>query len=234
MSEPSNDLEECYRRAAETGDDAKLLRALARNVVFLSRPKDGTPVGADGRTYVLAFSSYAPMDDWYEDPELGWSMVPAGQLAATWPEGAPMLLATPAGSVVIESDDMRTVGLIFAGANVRAAFQPGPATPVGLKEPEDEPAGFFDGIRRVAKEHPEIRGVVWCLAKLDEPEARVWPIVGVGLAEGAAADAVMPQAAESFGAFPDQYVELRALRPERELDEIEQWLRDHGRPVAVR
>jgi hypothetical protein len=252
MSEP-NDLEECYRLASETGDDAKLLRALARNVVFISQPKDGTPVGqvtvrhhepgqmplptsqgVDGRTYVLAFTSYEPMDGWYEDPELTWSMVPAGQLAATWPDGAPLLLATPNGSVVIESEDMRTVGLIFAGANVRAAFQPGPATPVGLKEPEEEPPGFFDEIRRVAEKHPEIEGALWCLAKLDEPEARVWPIVGVALAEGADANAVMPQAAESFGAFSEQYVELRALRPDRELDEIEQWLQAHGRPVSLR
>src|ERR1700744_1187749 len=94
-AEPPNDLEECYRLAAESGDNAKLLRALARNVVYIAQPKDGTPVGelrvrryepgqqplptaagVDGRTYVVAFSSYAPMADWYKDDELAWSMVP--------------------------------------------------------------------------------------------------------------------------------------------------------------
>lgn len=250
--EPPNDLEECFRLASETGDDAKLLRALARNVVYIAQPKDGTPVGQvtvrryesgqplptvrgqDGRTYVVAFTSYAPMADWYADPELSWSMVPAGQLAATWPGGAPLLLAAPSGSVVLDADDLQTVGLLFDEANVRVAFQPGPATPVGLKAPDSEPEGFFDGVRAVAALHPEIEGVAWALARLDEPEARAWPIVGVVLARDADATEVMPQAARSFDTFPKQYVELRALRPDRELDEIEQWLRDHGRPVALR
>lgn len=147
-----NDLEECYRLASESGDDAKLLRALSRNVLYMAVPKDGTPVGqvtvrhyepgekllptapgVDGRTYVLAFSSYQPMADWYGDPELAWTMEPAGRLASTWPNGAPLLLTTPTGAVVVEADDMRTVALLFAEANVREAFQPGPATPVGLK-----------------------------------------------------------------------------------------------------
>jgi hypothetical protein len=99
---PGNEFEQAMVLAAEAGDDAKFLRALARTVVCLGQPADtpgAKPPGGgpafltvdvsqqplpvaeakDGKPVLLAFSSGRMLFRWYtEDPNQVWMQTPAG------------------------------------------------------------------------------------------------------------------------------------------------------------
>lgn len=247
---PSNELEESLQAAAETGDDAKLLRALARNVVCLAQPGPGPPsgrpevreyapgerplpvaAGNDERPHVLVFTSYAQLDRWYRDPQVVWSQVAAGVLAAEWPHGHAFFL-NPGGdcSVVLEPEDVQTIALLFAGANVPEAIRPGPATPVRTAAPSEDATQLFDPLRRVVAGHPDVLEIRYGLLTLAEPEARVWPVIGLRFREGADYPPVMEEASAAV-ASSGIFGELRRLDPATE-DPIERWLLDEGRLVA--
>jgi hypothetical protein len=245
---PANELEASLLAAADTGDHAKLLRSLARNVLCLHQPGPGPPpgtpeiqryapgerplptmAGRDGRTYALAFTSSSELDRYYDDPELVWSMVPAGVLASEWPAELPLLLNAGGGhGVVLEPEDMRTVALLFAGADVPEAFQPGPATAVRTAVPELDAAEAVALFGPLAARHPEIVSVYYGLLLLDEPEARPWLVVGLRFAPGADHRPIMGEAVAALERETTDFVDLRALVDEPAEGTIERWLLDEG------
>jgi hypothetical protein len=180
---------------------------------------------------VLVFTSYAQLDGWYRDPQIVWSQVPAGVLAAEWPAGHALFLNAGGDcSVVLEPDDVHTVALLFAGANVPEAIRPGLATPVRTAVPSEEAPQLFDPLRRVLARHPEVLEIRYGLLTLAEPEARVWPMIGLRFREGADYRPIMEEASAAV-ASSGIFGELRRLDPATD-DPIERWLLDEGRVIA--
>jgi hypothetical protein len=67
---PENALEEILAVAADSGDEAKLTRALARSELFVAQlPEHPLPVadGRDGNPVLIAFTSMAALLRWHTD-----------------------------------------------------------------------------------------------------------------------------------------------------------------------
>jgi hypothetical protein len=237
-----NDLEQCLHLAADLGDDDKLLRALARNVVYLAQPSTGAKPGSvqifknderprlvplepgvDGRHYAIACTSFRALAEFYNDPNATWTMVPAGILADELPPDTPVLLNGEGQGVVMEPEDMRVVALLFAGANVMQAISVGPATQARVMTPTADPPGCADPLRRIGSEHPEVREIRWLGAQIDEPDGREWWAFGVEFEEGVDEKPFLREAVEVVGAATDHFATFQSLGPGRPTDGIAEW-----------
>jgi hypothetical protein len=247
---PSNELEQIMILAAETGDDAKFLRALARTVVRIGQPSDtprAKPPGAgpafvtvdasqrqlpvaegkDGKPVLLAFSSGQMLFRWYtEDPSQVWAQTPAGQLFDTLPDDMSVFLNPGCPlPVLMPPVDVRRVADIFLGRNVVAAYRPGPATELRIGTPAREPVDLLAAVSRAAARHPSVLSAHRGLATLDEADSRLWPIIGVRLADDAD-DAAVQSASVDIGreveAVTEEFVEM--VRIEENPSGVQRWL----------
>jgi hypothetical protein len=247
---PGNELEQVLVLAAETGDDAKFLRALARSVVCLGQPADtpgAKPPGAgpafltvdvsqqplpvaegkDGKPVLLAFSSGQMLFRWYtEDPNQVWVQTPAGPLFDSLPEDMSVYL-NPNGPlpVLIPPVDVRRVVDIFLGRNVVEAYRPGPATELRIGTPAHEPVDLLAAVSRAAARHPGVMSAHRGLAMLDEPDSRLWPIIGVRFADGcddATVHSAMADLRDETEAVTEEFVELLRIPPSP--SGVQRWL----------
>jgi hypothetical protein len=247
---PSNELEQIMILAAETGDDDKFLRALARSVVCIGQPADtpgAKPPGAgpafvtvdaserqlpiaegkDGNPVLLAFSSGQMLFRWYtEDPNQVWAQTPAGQLFDSLPEDMSVFLDPGCPlPVLMPPVDVRRVADIFLGRNVIAAYRPGPATELRIGTPAREPVDLLAAVSRAAARQPSVLSAHRGLAMLDEADSRLWPMIGVRFADDSD-DATVQAASADIGheveAVTEEFVEL--VRIEANPSGVQRWL----------
>jgi hypothetical protein len=230
---PENSLEEILALAADTGDEAKLTRALARSEVFVAQlPEHPLPIaeGADGNPVLLAYTSMAALLRWHtDDPENQvWSQIPAGELFAALGDTMSVFL-NPADelNVVLGPELVRDVAALAAGDDVPAAYQAGPATPQQIGAPAEEPTELLAAVSRAAARHDDVASVHSGLTTLDEPDARIWVILGIRLTDGAGAaafDAIEADLRAAVQSVTTEYVEIRRLRPGAKG--VDAWLLD--------
>lgn len=233
---PANDLERVYLLARSSGDDAKFLRALARDVVVITQPGPGPapgrpefgsgpagerplPVaeGKDGRQVLLAWTSGAALFRSGADDSTVWAQIPAGQLFDTLPPDMPVLLNPGlAESVLLEPEDVRTVADLGLGRNVLAAYTRGPATKLIFGTPAHEPVDILAAAARACARHPQVLSAHRALATLEEPEARLWTVLGVRLEDAARSDQqvrgrILQDVLDEVQRSTEEFVELYAL-----------------------
>jgi hypothetical protein len=219
--EPENVLEGILGVAADSGDEAKLTRALARSEVFVAQlPEHPLPIseGADGNPVLLAFTSMAALLRWHtDDPDNQvWSQIPAGELFAALPETMSVFL-NPADELnaVLGPELVRDVADLAAGGDVAAAYQPGPATPQQIGTPAEEPVDLLAAVARAAARHDEVQAVHSGLTTLDEPDARIWTILGIRVADDLddpTYDAIEADLRGEVDGVTTEFVEIHRLR----------------------
>jgi hypothetical protein len=219
--EPENPLEEVLWVAADKGDEAKLTRALARSEVFVAQlPEHPLPIseGRDGNPVLLAFTSMAALLRWHtDDPDNQvWSQLPTGELFSALPETMSVFL-NPADelNVVLGPELVRDVADLAAGGDVAAAYQPGPATAQQIGTPAEEPVDLLAAVTRAAGRHDEVQAVHSGLTTLDEPDARIWTILGILVADDLGDAAYAEIESDLRGeveAVTAEYVEIHRLR----------------------
>jgi hypothetical protein len=243
-----NALEQVMDVARAAGDDDKLLRALARDVVwysgtgpapstdpgpiFVSVPADQVqlPVarGQDGRSYLLAFSSRAALVAHEGDHRRSAHLqVPAGQLFALLPGDLPVLLnASGPRLLVVEPDGARTVAALHQGHDAPAAFLPGPASGLLLAPLDDAHREVPDRVRAAA-DSDVIAGLWAGRAVLDEPDARPYVVVTAQVRADVDAvdlDAAMQLLVRAAEAATTSFTWVRPVRGDAP-DELLAWLR---------
>jgi hypothetical protein len=219
--EPENSLEEVLRLAADKSDEPKLTRALARSEIFVAQlPEHPLPIseGADGNPVLLAFTSMSALLRWHtEDPDNQvWSQIPAGELFAALPDTMTVFI-NPADelNVVLGPELVRDVADLAAGADVAAAYQPGPATAQQIGTPAEEPVDLLAAVARAAGRHDEVQAVHSGLTTLDEPDARIWTILGIRVADDlddATFDAIEDDVRAEVEGVTAEFVEIHRLR----------------------
>jgi hypothetical protein len=219
--EPENALEEILAVAADSGDEAKLTRALARSEIFVAQlPGHPLPIadGRDGNPVLIAFTSMAALLRWHtDDPDNQvWSQLPTGELFATLPDTMTVFL-NPADeqNVVLGPELVREISDLAAGGEVAAAYQPGPATPQQIGTPAEPPTDLLAAVARAAARHDEVQAVHSGLTTLDEEGARIWTILGIRVPDGltdAAFDAIVADVRAEIEAVTTSYVDIHRLR----------------------
>jgi hypothetical protein len=209
------------RIAADTGDEAKLTRALARSEVFVAQlPEHPLPIsqGVDGNPILLAFTSMAALLRWHtDDPDNQvWSQIPAGELFAALPETMSVFL-NPADELnaVLGPELVRDVAELAEGGAVAAAYQPGPATAQQIGTPAEEPVELLAAVARAAGRHEQVQAVHSGLTTLDEPDARVWTILGLRVADDlddATYAGIEADLRAEVEGVTGEYIEIRRLR----------------------
>jgi hypothetical protein len=218
---PENALEEILAVAADSGDEAKLTRALARSELFVAQlPEHPLPVadGRDGNPVLIAFTSMAALLRWHtDDPDNQvWSQLPTGELFAALPDTMSVFL-NPADelNVVLGPELVRDVSDLAAGGDVAAAYHAGPATPQQIGAPAEQPTDLLAAVARAAARHDEVQAVHSGLTTLEEEAARIWTILGIRVADGladAAFDAIEADVRAEIEAVTTSYVEIHRLR----------------------
>jgi SseB protein N-terminal domain len=219
--EPENSLEEILRVAADSGDEAKLTRALARSEVYVAQlPEHPLPIseGKDGNPILLVFTSMAALLRWHtDDPDNQvWSLIPAGELFAALPATMSVFL-NPADELnaVLGPELVRDVANLAAGEPVAAAYQPGPATAQQIGTPAEEPLELLAAVARAAARHHEVQAVHSGLTTLEEEDARIWSILGIRVADDlddATYAAIEADVRSEVEAVTAEYVEIHRLR----------------------
>jgi hypothetical protein len=233
--EPENALEEILAVAADSGDEAKLTRALARSELLVAQlPEHPLPIadGRDGNPVLIAFTSMAALLRWHtDDPDNQvWSQLPTGDLFAALPDTVSVFL-NPGDelNVVLGPELVRDVSDLAAGGDVAAAYQPGPATPQQIGTPAEQPTDLLAAVARAAERHDEVQAVHHGLTTLDEEAARIWSILGIRVPDGldddsfAAIEADVRTEVETVTA---EYVEIHRLRSGARG--VDAWLLDTG------
>jgi hypothetical protein len=231
--EPLNSLEQTLATAARVGDEPMLTRALARSELVVAQlPERPLPLaeGRDGSQVLLAFTSLAALLRWHpDDPQnQPWSQLPAGELFVTLPATVSVFL-NPADelNVVLGPEVVHDVAELFAGRDVPAAFEAGPATAQQIGAPAEEPTKLLAAVHRAAARHRELLAVHRGLTTLDEPDARIWPVIGLRLPDQLgehAAAAILSDVQREVEAVTDGYVEIRRLRSD--ASGVDAWLLD--------
>ena len=183
--EPLTDLEQTLAEAAAAADEPKLTRALARSELVVAQlPERPLPIaeGRDGTQILLAFTSLAALLRWHpDDPEnQPWSQLAAGELFAALPPSISVFI-NPADdvNVLLSPAVVHDVAELYAGRDVPAAYLAGPATALQIGAPADEPVELLAAAERAAGRHPQLLAVHRGLTTLDEPDARIWPVLGL-------------------------------------------------------
>lgn len=246
---PSNDLERVYLLARSSGDDAKFLRALARDAVVITQPGPGPepgqpefrsipvnerplPVaeGKDGRPVLLAWTSGATLFRSGADESTVWAQTPAGQLFDTLPPDMSVFLNPGvAESVLLGPEDVRTVADIYLGRNVQAAYAAGPATEVIIGTPAHEPVDILAAAARACARHREVMSAHRALATLDEPEAPLWTLVAIRLEDAAERDPTLRDriardVLDEVDQVTEEHVQLRVLPTLSIASSSDRWL----------
>jgi hypothetical protein len=218
--EPLTGLEQTLAEAAEATDEPKLTRALARSDLFVAQlPERPLPIaeGRDGTPILLAFTSLPALLRWHpDDPEnQPWSQLAAGELFAALPANMSVFI-NPADdvNVVLSPAVVHDVAELYAGREVPAAFLAGPSTAQQIGAPADEPVELLAAAERAAGRHPELLAVHRGLTTLDEPDARIWPVLGLRVPDGldaAAYEVILADVRQEIDAVTTEHVEIRRL-----------------------
>jgi hypothetical protein len=218
---PENALEEILAVAADSGDEAKLVRALARSELLVAQlPEHPLPIadGRDGNPVLIAFTSMAALLRWHtDDPQNQvWSQLPTGELFGALPDTMSVFL-NPADqvNVVLGPELVRDVSELAAGGDVAAAYQPGPATPQQIGSPAEPPTELLAAVARAAARHDEVQAGYSGLTTLDEEDARIWTILGIRVPDGladAAYEAILADIRAEIEGVTNEYVEIHRLR----------------------
>lgn len=237
--EPLTELEQTLAEAAEAADEPKLTRALARSdLVVAQLPERPLPIaeGRDGTPILLAFTSLPALLRWHPDDPANqpWSQLAAGELFAALPPTMSVFI-NPADdvNVVLSPAVVHDVAEIYAGRDVPAAFLAGPTTAQQIGPPADEPVEVLAAAERAAGRQPQLQAVHRGLTTLDEPDARIWPVLGLRVSDdldAAAYEAILIDVRREIDAATSDHVEIRRLGSEG--SGVDAWLLESD-PVYV-
>jgi hypothetical protein len=218
--ESLTELERTLAESAAAADEPKLTRALARSELVVAQlPERPLPIaeGRDGNPILLAFTSLPALLRWHpDDPEnQPWSQLSAGELFAALPPTMSVFI-NPAddANVVLSPEVVHDVAELYAGRDVPAAFQAGPATAQQIGAPADEPVELLAAAGRAAGRHPQLLAVHRGLTTLDEPDARIWPVLGLLVPDDlgeASYQAILADMRREVEATTADHVEIRRL-----------------------
>ncbi len=214
------ELETALAEAAAAADEPKLTRALARSELVVAQlPERPLPIaeGRDGNPILLAFTSLPALLRWHsDDPEnQPWSQLMAGELFAALPPTMSVFI-NPADdvNVVLSPAVVHDVAELYAGRDVPAAFLAGPATAQQIGAPADEPVELLAAAERAAVRQPQLLAVHRGLTTLEEPDARIWSVLGLLVPDDldeAAYEVILADVRQEVATATTDHVEIRRL-----------------------